>query len=58
MTMVSPTATGARVEPDLAGDQVDLLVEVPLQVDDAVGAEVGQPAAGGRVQADQVGSRG
>ena len=43
-----------RVQADLAGDQVDVLVEVLLQVDDAVVAEVGQPLAGERVQADQV----
>ena len=54
MTMVSPTATGAEWSPISPVTRSMVLVEVLLQVDDAVGAEVGQPPAGGRVQADQV----
>ena len=42
-----------RVQPDLAGDGVELLVEALLQVDQAVPAETGHPAAGAGVQRDE-----
>ena len=44
---------GRRVQPDLAGDGVDVLVEALLQVDHAAGAEARRPAAGAGVQRDQ-----
>ena len=34
-----------RVQPDLAGDEIDLLIVVLLQIDDAVLAEAGHRAS-------------
>ena len=42
------------VQADLAGHQVDVLVHALFQVDDAVGAEAGEPLPGRQVQPDQL----
>ena len=50
---VSPATTGVACKPDLAGDQIDLLIVVKLQIDDAVVAEAGDGSAGLGVERDQ-----
>ncbi|CUS46044.1 hypothetical protein MGWOODY_Smn2499 [hydrothermal vent metagenome] len=45
---------GRRVQADISGDRVDLLVEILLQVDDAVHAERGVGIAGRCVETDEL----
>ena len=42
------------MQPDLAREQIDRLIEVLLQIDDAVGAEAGYAVAGLRVERDEL----
>ena len=42
-----------RVQSDLAGDRIDRLIVVLLQIDDAVRAEAGTRIAGLRVERDE-----
>ncbi len=44
---------GRRVKPDFSGDQIDLLVVVLLQIDDAVFAEAGHRRAGLGIESDE-----
>ncbi len=44
---------GRRVQPDLAGHQVDFLIVFHFQIDDAVGAETRNWIAGLGIQRDQ-----
>ena len=44
---------GCGVQADLTGDRIDLLVHVLHQIDDAVGAEIGNTPAGGGVEHDE-----
>ena len=42
-----------RVEPDVGGIGIELLIEIELQIDDAVGAEVGIGNTGRRIERDE-----
>ena len=46
------------VQADLARDQIDVLIHVLLEVDDAIGAEALYPPPGGGVKGDELISRG
>jgi len=44
---------GGRMEPDFAGDEVDILIVLELQIDGAVDAEAGNRIASLRVERDE-----
>jgi hypothetical protein len=46
-----------RVKPDLSGHSIDLLIVVPLQIDDAAGPEARDRDAGFRIECDQAVAR-
>ena len=49
---------GCGVQADLAGDQIDVLIHILLEVDDPVGAEAGDPLSSFGVERDELIPRG
>ena len=57
MTMTLRPIDGRRVQPDLAVDEIHVLIVVELQIDDAVGAEAGHADVPSSRRARSGGSR-